>query len=137
MRRPGDPAKHHDEKRVIEDHAQTAQKLTYYRGYAGAWGNILAQAKLPMSVTDLFYVDTHCGAGKHGSREHPDQWVIGTPLIACHEARRLQRRFPRLQVHVRAIDNDPRWITKVRQLVRPFLETNHPRDRVDVQLFAE
>ncbi len=137
MRHSNDPARHLDEQRVIEDHAQTAQKLTLYRGSVGVWGNILAQARLPMPVTDLFYIDTHCGAGRHGSREHPDEWVIGTPLIACHEARRLQRRYPRIKVHVRAVDRDRRWIAHLRQHVQPFLESNHERDRVDVQLFAE
>lgn len=137
MRHSNDPAQHADEQRVIEDHAQTAQKLTLFRGYAGAWGNILAQARLPVSVTDLFYIDTHCGAGRHGSREHPDQSVVGTPLIACHEGRRLQRRYPRVKVHVRAVDNDRRWIAHLRQLVQPFLQSNHERDRVDVQLFPE
>ncbi len=137
MRHSNDHAKHTDEQRVIEDHAQTAQKLNFYRGYAGAWGNVLAQARLPVPVTDLFYIDTHCGAGRHASREHPDQGVLGTPLIACHEARRLQRRHSRLTVHVRAVDNDPRWITHLRQRVQPFLQSVHERDRVDIQLFAE
>jgi len=134
---PMDHARHADEQRVIEDHAQTAQKLTFFRGYAGAWGNILAQARLPVPITDLFYIDTHCGAGRHASREHPDQGVLGTPLIACHEARRLQRRYPRLKVHVRAVDNDRRWIAHLRQRVQPFLQSGHERDRVDVQLFPE
>jgi len=137
MRHSNDPAKHGDEQRVIEDHAQTAQKLTFYRGYAGAWGNVLAQARLPTPVTDLFYIDTHCGAGRHASREHPDKGVLGTPLIACHEARRLQRRYARLKVHVRAVDNDRRWIAHLRQRVQPFLQSNHERDRVDIQLFPE
>src|SRR2546422_1806541 len=134
MRPSYESAKHTDELRVIEDHAQTAQKLSFYRGYAGAWGNILARAKLDPSVTDIFFVDTHCGAGRHGSREHPDGAVLGTPLIACHEARRLQRRYPKLTVHVRAVDNDKRWIARLLQGVQPFLLTTHARDRVDVKL---
>jgi hypothetical protein len=99
MRQSNDPARHADEQRVIEDHRQTAHKLALYRGYVGAWGNILAQAKLPVRIKHLFFLDTHCGAGRHGSREHPDGAVIGTPLMACHEARRLQRRYPGLTVH--------------------------------------
>jgi len=137
MRHPHDPARHHDELRIVEDHRQTAQKLTLYRGYVGPWGNILANAKLARPVTELFYLDTHCGAGRHASREHPDGGVIGSPLIACHEARRLQRRYPNLTVHVRAVDNDERWIRHLRKRVQPFLTCNDPRDRVDVQLFPE
>src|SRR5437667_7863336 len=111
MRSTHDPAKHADEQRIVEDHRQTAHKLALYRLYVGAWGNILAQAILPKGrPKHLFLVDTHCGAGLHGSREHPDGAVIGSPLIAANEARRLQRRYPGLTVHVRAADNDPRWI---------------------------
>ena len=137
MRPSYESAKHTDELRVIEDHAQTAQKLSFYRGYAGAWGNILALAKLDPPVKDIFFVDTHSGAGRHGSREHPDGAVLGTPLIACHEARRLQRRYPKLTVHVRAVDNDKRWIARLLQGVQPFLLTTHERDRVDVKLYPE
>jgi three-Cys-motif partner protein len=137
MRHSHDSARHTDEVRVIEDHAQTAQKLTFYRGYAGAWGNILAQAKLSQPITDIFLIDTHCGAGRHGSREHPDGAVLGTPLIACQEARRLQRRYPKLTVHVRAVDNDERWIRHLLKRVQPFLVTSHNRDRVDVKLYAK
>lgn len=137
MRHSNDPARHADEQRVIEDHRQTAHKLAFYRAYVGAWGNILAQAKVPVPVKHLFFLDTHCGAGRHGSREHPDGGVIGSPLIACHEARRLQRRYPGLTVHVRAADNDPRWIAHLRQRVAHFQTCLDPRDKVDVQTYPE
>src|SRR5579859_4240712 len=129
MRSSHDPRKHADEQRIIEDHRQTAQKLALYRAYVGPWGNILVNAKLPSGpVTDLFYIDTHCGAGRHGSREHPDGAVIGSPLIACHEARRLQRRYPKVTVHVRAVDADERWIRDLRKRVQPFLTATDVRD---------
>lgn len=137
MRHSNDPARHADEQRVIEDHRQTAHKLALYRAYVGAWGNILAQAKLPVPVKHLFFIDTHCGAGRHGSREHPDGAVIGSPLIACHEARRLQRRYPGLIVHVRAADNDRRWITHLRQRIVPFQTCLDLRDKIDVQTYPE
>jgi three-Cys-motif partner protein len=138
MRHTHDPARHADEQRLIEDHRQTAHKLALYRAYVGAWGNILAQAKLPKGPPKhLFLVDTHCGAGLHGSREHPDGGVIGSPLIAANEARRLQRRYPGLAVHVRAADNDPRWIAHLRQRIVHFQVCLDPRDRVDIQTYPE
>jgi len=136
MRHAPDSKRHGDERRPIEDHIQTAQKLGLYRTSVGQWGNILAKAHLPRSVTDLFLIDTHCGAGQHSSREHPDGRVFGSPLIACHEARRLQRRYPGIRVHVRAIDSDRRWIGHLRQRTDPFL-TAQGVDQVDVQLFPD
>jgi len=138
MRHPNDTARHADERRIVEDHRQTAHKLALYRLYVGAWGNILAQAKLPDGPPKhLFLLDTHCGAGLHGSREHPDGAVIGSPLIAANEARRLQRRYPGLTVHVRAADNDPRWIAHLRQRIVHFQTCLDPRDRIDVGTYPK
>lgn len=126
---------HGDQRRFIEDHVQTAQKLTVFRGYLPIWGSILAASRSSaFNHRDLFIVDTHAGAGLHGSREHPDGYVFGTPLIACHEARRLQRRHKGLRVHVIAIDNDPRWITFLRQRTDAFVSAADDTDRVDVRL---
>jgi len=128
---------HGDESRFIEDHAQTAQKLSVVRSYFGIYGNILASANLTrFDNKHIFLIDTHAGAGMHASREHPDGVVPGTPLIACHEAVRLQRRYPGLRVHVRAIDNEPRWIARLRQRVDPFVAADIGADQVDVQLLG-
>ncbi len=126
---------HGDENRFIEDHAQTAQKLAVVRAYLGVYGNIIASVGKPQfNNRDIFFVDTHAGAGMHASREHPDKLVAGTPLIACHEGVRLQRRYPGLRVHVRAMEKHPRWIAHLRQRVDPFLTAPTGSERVDVRL---
>lgn len=129
------PAIHVDESNYIEEHAQTSHKLRVLRRYYRAYGNILLNSNIP-NPYDLFFIDTHAGAGLHGSREHPLGYLYGSPLIACFEGRTLQRRNAKATVHVRAVDEDAHWVMSLQQRVdERFAAAIKARDRIDVRIY--
>lgn len=130
-------APHPDEIRIVEDHEQTAHKLAIWFRYPGAWATIIAHSKVRSFDKDqMWVVDTHAGAGLHGSREHPDGVRPGTPMLACYAARNVQRRNPGVKVHVRAIDIRPEYVLKLRERVQPFIAAAGP-DQVDVEVYGD
>lgn len=110
-----------DEKSV-EARRQTQHKLELMERYWGAWCTILARTtgRYPFCPTRLWLVDTHAGTGEHTSTTDPDGKIEGTPALAALAARETQRRFPGVQVLVRATDNSKLVAEQLLAAMRPF-----------------
>jgi len=127
---------HPDELRVVEDHQQTEHKLDLIRRYFGAYPTIIARAKRLPNNREAWLIDTHAGAGQHGSREDPDGFRFGSPLIACHEAQMVQKRFQRFRVHVRAIEKQREWVFRLSARMNAISERSEPWQRIDAKVLA-
>jgi three-Cys-motif partner protein len=124
---------HPDEVRPVEEHQQTQQKLDLMRVYWGTWASILASSRNRwVDTRHLFLVDAFAGAGIHASRDHPDGQRYGTALSACDEARKVQRRHPAVQVHVRLIDINQGYCDRLQDRTEPFRAAPPGPNQVDV-----
>ena len=94
------------EDKIVEARHQTAHKLELMERYWGAWCTILArtQGQFAFCPTRLWLVDTHAGEGRHRSDSDQEGALPGTPILAAAAARKAQKAFPGIQVHVRATD---------------------------------
>jgi three-Cys-motif partner protein len=123
---------HPDELRVVEDHLQTQHKLDVYRRYLGAYTTIIARARrVPFNNREVWIVDTHGGAGLHRSREDPDGFRYGSPLIACNAARLVQKKFPNFHVHVRAVEKQTPWVVRLQTRIEEFNRASPGSEVVD------
>lgn len=123
-----------DELRKVEDHHQTEHKLDVVRRLYGSYLNIVAGAKTLPNRREAWLVETHAGAGLHRSREDPDGRRYGSALIACQEARYVQKRFPQFRVHVRAIDIKREWVIRLSERVEEYRHAHRPEEVVDVRV---
>lgn len=135
MTSPGEQS-HPDELRIVEDHQQTEHKLDVIRRYFGAYPTIIARARSLPKNREAWLIDTHAGAGQHGSREDPDGYRFGSPLIACREARMVQKHFPRFRVHVRAIEKEREWVFRLSPRLNAFTRGREPWEAVDAKVLA-
>lgn len=121
-----------DEK-FIEERRQTHHKLELMERYWGAWCAILARARgYPFCPTRLWLVDTHAGTGEHASTTDPDGKIEGTPALAALAARDTQRRFPDVEVRVRATDKSESVAHQLFAAMRPY--RGKPPTGVDVEV---
>lgn len=119
--------------KVVEARRQTQHKLEIMRQYWGAWCTILAQSRrFPFCPTRLWLVDTHAGSGAHASTTDPDGRIDGTPALAALAARATQRRFPDVEVRVRATDKDPEVAKRLQAALRPY--KGKPPDGVSIEI---
>jgi three-Cys-motif partner protein len=128
------PHEHPDELRIVEDHQQTEHKLDVMRRYFGAYPTIIARARRLPNNREAWLIDTHAGAGQHGSRQDPDGYRFGSPLIACHEARMVQKHFARFRVHVRAIEKRPEWVFRLSPRIQVFTRGDEAWQVVDAKV---
>jgi three-Cys-motif partner protein len=92
---------------LLETHVQTQQKLEIMLRYWEDWALIIAQATgHAFCVKFSSLVDGFAGAGLHATNSHPDGAVAGTPVQAFHAAVNIKRRYPGVDVHLRAVDVD-------------------------------
>jgi three-Cys-motif partner protein len=112
---------HPDEINSVESRAQTEHKLAIMSRYFSAFASIIAQSKGDFNNEHIWLVDLFAGAGLHLSAEHPDGRVFGTALQACAAARSVQKRYPSSQVHVRLVDLEAEYCTKLRERTAQFL----------------
>jgi three-Cys-motif partner protein len=110
-----------DEK-FVEARRQTQHKLELMERYWGAWCTILARTagRYPFCPTRLWLVDTHAGSGEHASATDPDGKIEGTPALAALAARDTQRRFPGVEVRVRATDKSKSVAQELLAAMRPY-----------------
>lgn len=122
------------EDKVVEERLQTRHKLELMERYWGAWCTILAQTKgrYGFCPTRLWLIDTHAGTGAHTSATDPDGKIEGTPALAALAARDTQRRFPGIEVRVRATDNSKPVAQALLAAMKPY--TGTPPDGVDVKV---
>jgi three-Cys-motif partner protein len=128
------PHLHPDELRIVEDHQQTEHKLDLIRRYFGAYPTIVARARRLPNNREVWLIDTHAGAGQHGSREDPDGYRFGSPLIACYEARMVQKHFARFRVHVRAIEKRREWVFRLSPRIEAFTHGREAWEVVDAKV---
>lgn len=109
-------------EKFVEERRQTQHKLELMERYWGAWCTILARTrgKYPFCPDRLWLVDTHAGTGEHASTTDPDGKIEGTPALAALAARDVQRRFPEVQVRVRATDNSKSVAMQLLAAMRPY-----------------
>lgn len=120
-------------EKVVEQRRQTRQKLELMERYWGAWCMILAQARRYwFCPTRLWLVDTHAGSGSHASTTDPDGKIEGTPALAALKAREVQRRFPDVEIRVRATDKDKATAALLLAAMRPYKGT--PPDGVNLEV---
>jgi three-Cys-motif partner protein len=118
---------------LLETHVQTQQKLEVMLRYWEVWCLIIAQAKgFPFCVHCMWLVDGFAGAGLHATNGHPDGAVAGTPVQAFHAAVNTKRRYPRVDVHLRAVDVDKSFAQELerRLLKAPGTAAEKPEWRV-------
>lgn len=130
------PSTHPDETRPVEAHAQTQHKLDVTRRVFGQYPSVLIEASKRhknIIADDIHIVDVFAGAGLHLSADHPDGSVPGTALQACYQARRVQRKYPNARVHVRLIDVNESYCTKLVDRTAKFREGTGP-DHIDVKV---
>jgi three-Cys-motif partner protein len=122
--------------KVVEARHQTTHKLELMEHYWGAWCNILARTvgRHQFCPTRLWLIDTHAGPGRHLSESDPDGQVPGTPMLAAIAARDSQRRFPGVEVRVRATDKNKRIADELTHRLSGL--KGKPPDRVDVTVAA-
>ena len=118
----------------VERRRQTLQKLELMDRYWGAWCTILAQTtgRHHFCPARLWLIDTHAGSGTHQSDTDPDGTVAGTPTRAALVARATQRRFPDVQVAVRATDIRKSIAEELRIALAPYKGT--PPAGVDIDV---
>jgi three-Cys-motif partner protein len=106
--------------------------LDVYRRYLGAYTTIIARARrVPFNNREVWIVDTHGGAGLHRSREDPDGFRYGSPLIACNAARLVQKKFPNFHVHVRAVEKQTPWVVRLQTRIEEFNRASPGSEVVD------
>src|SRR5665647_2479147 len=122
------------EDKFVEARRQTQHKLELMERYWGAWCTILARTKgrHPFCPTRLWLVDTHAGSGEHASATDPDGKIEGTPALAALAARDTQRRFPGIEVRVRATDKSKPVAQSLVAAMRPYKGT--PPVGVDIKV---
>lgn len=122
------------ENKVVEERLQTRHKLELMERYWGAWCTILARTKgrYPFCPTRLWLIDTHAGTGAHASATDPDGKIEGTPALAALAARDTQRRFPGIEVRVRATDNSQPVAQSLLAALAPY--KGAPPDGVDIEV---
>lgn len=121
---------HPDEIYAVESKPQTEHKLAVMSRYFGTYASIIAQSKNPyIDNSHIWLIDLFAGAGLHKSGEHPDGRVLGTALQACAAARAVQRKYPNSQVHVRLVDLDPDYSSRLHERVARFQDAG-----VDVEV---
>lgn len=122
------------EDKFVEARRQTQHKLELMERYWGAWCTILARTKgrHPFCPTRLWLVDTHAGSGEHASATDPDGKIEGTPALAALAARDTQRRFPGIEVRVRATDKSKPVANALLAALRPYRGT--PPVGVDIKV---
>lgn len=105
---------------LLETHIQTQQKLEVMLRYWELWCRIIAQAQgLSFCVHCMWLIDGFAGAGLHATNGHPDGAVAGTPVQAFRAAVNTKRRYPNVEVHLRAVDISPTIAQELeRRLVR-------------------
>jgi three-Cys-motif partner protein len=90
---------------LLETHVQTQQKLEVMLRYWEIWCRIIAQATgHAFCVHCMWLIDGFAGAGLHATHGHPDGAVAGTPVQAFRAAVNTKRRYPSVDVHLRAVD---------------------------------
>jgi three-Cys-motif partner protein len=122
------------EDKVVEERLQTRHKLELMERYWGAWCTILAQTAggYGFCPTRLWLIDTHAGSGAHTSATDPDGKIEGTPALAALAARETQRRFPGVEVRVRATDIGKPIAQALLAAMKPY--TGKPPVGVDVKV---
>jgi three-Cys-motif partner protein len=89
---------------------------------------------MPFNSREVWIIDTHGGAGLHRSREDPDGFRYGSPLIACNAARLVQKKFPNFHVHVRAVEKQTQWVVRLGTRIEEFNRSAKGFDIVDAQV---
>ena len=122
------------EDKFIEARLQTRHKLELMERYWGAWCTILARTAghYRFCPTRLWLIDTHAGCGEHASATDPDGRIEGTPALAALAARETQRRFPGIEVRVRATDIDKSVAKQLFSALQPYRGT--PPSGVDIKV---
>jgi three-Cys-motif partner protein len=122
--------------KFVEERRQTQHKLELMERYWGAWCTILAQTqgRHPFCPMRLWLIDTHAGTGEHPSATDPDGRIEGTPALAALAARDTQRRFPGVEVRVRATDINKTIAEQLNAALRPY--RGKPPDGVDAKVAA-
>ena len=122
------------EEKFVEERRQTQHKLELMERYWAAWCSILGQTtgKYAFCPSRLWLIDTHAGSGEHASATDPDGRIEGTPALAALAARDAQRRFPSVQVRVRATDSSKSVAEQLRVALAPYRGT--PPDGVDIKV---
>ena len=114
-------------------HVQTQQKLEVMLRYWEVWCLIIAQAMgHSFCVHCMWLVDGFAGAGLHATNGHPDGAVAGTPVQAFRAAVNTKRRYPSVDVHLRAVDVNGTYAQELeRRLLRaPGAAAEKPNWRV-------
>jgi three-Cys-motif partner protein len=107
--------------------------------YWEVWCLIIAQAgDFAWCNRSLWLIDGFAGNGLHPSNAHPDGYIAGTPVQAFRAAALTRRRFPDLEVHLRAVDKSKPFAQELeRRLVRaPGAAATKPEWRVMPETFA-
>jgi three-Cys-motif partner protein len=122
------------EEKVVEERRQTQHKLELMERYWGAWCTILARTtgKFAFCPTRLWLIDTHAGSGEHPSATDPDGKIEGTPALAALAARDTQKRFPGIEVRVRATDSSKSVAEHLNAALAPY--RGKPPDGVDIKV---
>jgi len=120
--------------KVVEERRQTQHKLELMERYWGAWCTILARTvnRFAFCPTRLWLVDTHAGSGEHESASDPDGKIEGTPTLAALAARDTQRRFPGIEVRVRATDSSKTVARQLQAALAPYKGT--PPNGVSIEV---
>jgi three-Cys-motif partner protein len=125
---------------LLEKHVQTQQKLEVMLRYWEVWCLILAQATgHSFCVHCMWLVDGFAGAGLHATSGHPDGAVAGTPIQAFRAAVNTKRRYPSVDVHLRAVDVNGTYAQELeRRLLRaPGAAAEKPNWRVYASSFQK
>lgn len=117
----------------VEQRKQTQQKLELMELYWAAWTSILARSRSRWFCKQrLWLIDTMAGSGLHESAGDPDGARPGTPVQAVLSALDAQRRFPGVEVKVRASDIKKTYAAQLEKLVQPY--RGDPPELVDVRV---
>ena len=125
---------------LLETHVQTQQKLEVMLRYWEVWCSIIAQATgHSFCVRSMWLIDGFAGTGLHATSNHPDGAVAGTPVQAFHAAVATKRRHRMVDVHLRAVDVNPKIAQELeRRLVRsPGAADEKPDWKVNHESFAK
>ncbi len=121
---------------LLELHVQTQQKLEVMLRYWEVWSVIIAQAVgHAFCVRCMWLIDGFAGTGLHATNGHPDGALAGTPVQAFRAAVITKRRYPRVDVHLRAVDVN---VTYAQELERRLLRAPGSADeKPDWRVHAE